>query len=58
MTDRTVAFIQCHCYADIPAGRVYNTAFMLAEPRRASTTRAELRVAIFWRKVPMLSLER
>jgi hypothetical protein len=51
------AVILYSSYADIPAGRVYDTAFKLSDPAVADRTEAKLRLAILNRRLPLLSLE-
>ncbi|WP_386071298.1 hypothetical protein ACFJIW_11875 [Tahibacter sp. UC22_41] len=55
LNENTRALVVIHAYADIPAGRVYDLAFDLAEQKRVAT-RAELLFGIFWRRLPVLSL--
>lgn len=56
LSDSTLAFIQHASYAEIAPGRVYDAVYSLAEPLLGSTTQAALRVAIFFRRLPTLSL--
>jgi hypothetical protein len=56
LSENTLAFIQYSCYADIKPGRTYNTAFVLDNPTEHSNTKAVLKVAIYYRRVPLLSL--
>lgn len=53
----TLAFVQYAAYADIPQERTYSATFSLATPAIGSSTRAVLRVAIFFRRLPQLTLE-
>lgn len=54
---RYQAFIQVHCYADIPPGRIYDTVFELTNPDSCCSTIARLHTAIFWRRLPVNRLE-
>ena len=51
------AVILYSSYSDIPAGRIFDTVFMLSEPSVVARTEAKLRLAILNRRLPLLSLE-
>jgi hypothetical protein len=51
------ALIVEHCYADIPSGRKYDVIFDERHPLSATPCTAIFRLGIFWRRLPILSLE-
>ena len=51
------ALILYSCYADIPPGRTYDVVFDLKNIRPAAHATAKLRFSIFFRRLPMLTLE-
>lgn len=57
LPNNSTAFIQHAAYDDIVRNRTYGAAFDLATSSIGNLCTARLRLAIYWRKLPMLGLE-